>query len=178
MRRMISILERYCIWREFDYCRLDISTKYEDRAKLIDEYNAPNSRKFIFLSTTRAGGLGINLSTADVVIIYDLEWNPQMDIQASDRVHRIGQTKQVRVYRMITVDTIEEKLVIKCAGKKLRLDDLIIQQGQYTHSKKKCWQQCVAMPKKIWANIKFSYFSLFVCKMLISTATVESTYIH
>lgn len=151
MRRMISILEKYCIWREFDYCRLDGSTKYNERPKLIDQYNAPKSRKFIFLSTTRAGGLGINLSTADVVIIYDMDWNPQMDLQAIDRVHRIGQTKQVRVYYIITIDTVEERL-IRCAGEKLRLDELIIQQGQYTHSKKKMLATMRQNAKKLLAK--------------------------
>jgi len=81
--------------------------------------------------STRAGGLGINLATADVVIIYDSDWNPQMDLQAMDRAHRIGQTKQVRVFRLVTENTVEEK-IIERAEVKLRLDKLVIQQGQYS----------------------------------------------
>lgn len=133
MRRMLDIIEEYCKWCRYDYCRLDGRTKNEERAKLIYEYNKTNSRKFIFMLTTRAGGLGINLSSADVVIIYDLDWNPQADLQAIDRVHRIGQTGQVRVYRLTTVDTIEERIMQR-TGAKLHLDDLIIQKGKYTHS--------------------------------------------
>lgn len=81
------------------YCRLDGQTPHEDRQRQINEYNEPDSKKFIFMLSTRAGGLGINLATADVVIIYDSDWNPQMDLQAMDRAHRIGQTKQVKVFR-------------------------------------------------------------------------------
>lgn len=84
--------------------------------------------------STRAGGLGINLATADVVIIYDSDWNPQMDLQAMDRAHRIGQKKQVRVFRFITENTVEEKIVER-AEVKLRLDKLVIQQGRLADSK-------------------------------------------
>lgn len=72
----------------------------------IDEYNKPDSSKFIFLLTTRAGGLGINLVTADIVVLYDSDWNPQVDLQAQDRAHRIGQKKQVYVYRFVTEVTL------------------------------------------------------------------------
>lgn len=84
--------------------------------------------------STRAGGLGINLATADVVIIYDSDWNPQMDLQAMDRAHRIGQKKQVRVFRFITENTVEEKIVER-AEIKLRLDKLVIQQGRLLDNK-------------------------------------------
>ena len=80
----------------FQYCRLDGQTPHEDRNRQIEEYNAEGSEKFVFMLSTRAGGLGINLTSADVVIIYDSDWNPQMDLQAMDRAHRIGQMKQVR----------------------------------------------------------------------------------
>ena len=79
--------------------------------------------------STRAGGLGINLATADVVVLFDSDWNPQMDLQAMDRAHRIGQEKQVRVFRFITENTVEEKIVER-AEVKLRLDKLVIQQGR------------------------------------------------
>ena len=86
--------------------------------------------------TTRAGGLGINLTTADVVILFDSDWNPQADLQAMDRAHRIGQTKQVYVYRFVTENAIEEK-VLERAAQKLRLDQLVIQQGRAQQDKVK-----------------------------------------
>lgn len=129
MSRLLDILEDYCVFREYQYCRIDGSTAHEDRIAAIDDYNKPGSEKFVFLLTTRAGGLGINLTTADIVVLYDSDWNPQADLQAMDRAHRIGQTKQVVVYRFVTDNAIEEK-VLERAAQKLRLDQLVIQQGR------------------------------------------------
>lgn len=129
MSRLLDILEDYCVFREYKYCRIDGGTAHEDRIAAIDEYNKPGSEKFVFLLTTRAGGLGINLTSADIVILYDSDWNPQADLQAMDRAHRIGQTKQVVVYRFVTENAIEEK-VLERAAQKLRLDQLVIQQGR------------------------------------------------
>ncbi|KAI0776331.1 SNF2 family DNA-dependent ATPase [Trametes elegans] len=129
MSRMLDILEDYCLFREYKYCRIDGSTAHDDRIVAIDEYNKPDSEKFIFLLTTRAGGLGINLTTADVVVLYDSDWNPQADLQAMDRAHRIGQTKQVYVFRFITEGSVEERMLER-AAQKLRLDQLVIQQGR------------------------------------------------
>ncbi|ODV97027.1 hypothetical protein PACTADRAFT_1610 [Pachysolen tannophilus NRRL Y-2460] len=129
MSRMLDILEDYCIFRSYNYCRIDGQTDHADRIKAIDDYSAPNSDKFVFLLTTRAGGLGINLTAANVVVLYDSDWNPQADLQAMDRAHRIGQTKQVYVYRFITDNAIEEK-ILERASQKLRLDQLVIQQGR------------------------------------------------
>ncbi|KAH3662274.1 hypothetical protein OGAPHI_005523 [Ogataea philodendri] len=129
MSRLLDILEDYCYFRGYEYCRIDGSTAHEDRIQSIDDFNKPNSDKFIFLLTTRAGGLGINLTTADAVVLYDSDWNPQADLQAMDRAHRIGQKKQVKVYRFVTENAIEEK-VLERAAQKLRLDQLVIQQGR------------------------------------------------
>ena len=129
MSRQLDILEDYCVFRQYQYCRIDGGTAHEDRIAAIDEYNKPGSEKFVFLLTTRAGGLGINLTTADIVVLYDSDWNPQADLQAMDRAHRIGQTKQVVVYRFVTDNAIEEK-VLERAAQKLRLDQLVIQQGR------------------------------------------------
>ncbi|KAK4447910.1 ISWI chromatin-remodeling complex ATPase ISW2 [Podospora aff. communis PSN243] len=129
MSRLLDILEDYCVFRQYKYCRIDGGTAHEDRIAAIDEYNKPGSEKFVFLLTTRAGGLGINLTSADIVILYDSDWNPQADLQAMDRAHRIGQTKQVVVYRFVTDNAIEEK-VLERAAQKLRLDQLVIQQGR------------------------------------------------
>ncbi|SCU90036.1 LADA_0F01420g1_1 [Lachancea dasiensis] len=128
MSRLLDILEDYCFFRDYEYCRIDGSTSHEDRVEAIDQFNETGSEKFIFLLTTRAGGLGINLVTADTVVLYDSDWNPQADLQAMDRAHRIGQKKQVHVYRFVTENAIEEK-VIERAAQKLRLDQLVIQQG-------------------------------------------------
>lgn len=135
MSRVLDILEDYCVFRAHKYCRIDGSTAHEDRIAAIDNYNAPGSEKFIFLLTTRAGGLGINLTSADIVVLYDSDWNPQADLQAMDRAHRIGQTKQVRVFRFVTENAIEEK-VLERAAQKLRLDQLVIQQGRAQQQQK------------------------------------------
>lgn len=134
MTRMLDILEDYCLWRSYEYYRLDGSTAHEDRQVSIDDFNRPGSSKFIFMLSTRAGGLGINLASADVVIIYDSDWNPQVDLQAMDRAHRIGQTKTVRVFRLITDHTVEERIIMR-AEMKLRLDNLVIQQGRLIEQK-------------------------------------------
>ena len=129
MSRMLDILEDYCVFKGYKYCRIDGGTAHEDRIAAIDDYNKEGSEKFVFLLTTRAGGLGINLTTANIVVLYDSDWNPQADLQAMDRAHRIGQTKQVVVYRFVTDNAIEEK-VLERAAQKLRLDQLVIQQGR------------------------------------------------
>ncbi|KAF8435837.1 SNF2 family N-terminal domain-containing protein [Boletus edulis BED1] len=134
MSRVLDILEDYCLFRGFRYCRIDGSTAHDDRIVAIDEYNKTDSDKFIFLLTTRAGGLGINLTSADIVVLYDSDWNPQADLQAMDRAHRIGQTKQVYVFRFITEGSVEERMLER-AAQKLRLDQLVIQQGRQQQSK-------------------------------------------
>lgn len=134
MTRLLDILEDYLMFRGYLYCRIDGNTGGEDRDASIDSFNKPGSEKFVFLLSTRAGGLGINLATADVVILYDSDWNPQVDLQAQDRAHRIGQKKEVQVFRFCTEYTIEEK-VIERAYKKLALDALVIQQGRLAEQK-------------------------------------------
>ncbi|QCD79950.1 ISWI chromatin-remodeling complex ATPase CHR11-like [Vigna unguiculata] len=134
MTRLLDILEDYLMFRGYQYCRIDGNTGGEDRDASIENFNKPGSEKFVFLLSTRAGGLGINLATADVVILYDSDWNPQVDLQAQDRAHRIGQKKEVQVFRFCTEYTIEEK-VIERAYKKLALDALVIQQGRLAEQK-------------------------------------------
>lgn len=129
MTRILDIMEDYMVMRRYPYCRIDGNTTYEDREDYIDAYNAPDSEKFIFLLSTRAGGLGINLQTADVVILYDSDWNPQADLQAQDRAHRIGQKRSVQVFRFVTEHSIEEKIVER-AQQKLKLDAMVVQQGR------------------------------------------------
>lgn len=109
MTRMIDLMEEYLTYRNYKYCRLDGSTKLEDRRDTVADFQT-RPEIFVFLLSTRAGGLGINLTSADTVIFYDSDWNPTIDSQAMDRAHRLGQTKQVTVYRLITRGTIEERI--------------------------------------------------------------------
>ncbi|KAK5128581.1 hypothetical protein LTR08_004065 [Meristemomyces frigidus] len=109
MTRMIDLMEEYLTYRNYKYCRLDGSTKLEDRRDTVAAFQS-TPEIFVFLLSTRAGGLGINLTSADTVIFYDSDWNPTIDSQAMDRAHRLGQTRQVTVYRLITRGTIEERI--------------------------------------------------------------------
>merc|ERR1719421_2582788 len=117
MTRFLDILEDFCTLRQHKYVRLDGSSSTDERRTNIDRFNAEGSDIFIFLLSTRAGGLGINLATADTVILYDSDWNPQSDLQAEDRAHRIGQKRPVHVYRLVTDSSIEEKVVERAQQK-------------------------------------------------------------
>ncbi|XP_042457566.1 probable ATP-dependent DNA helicase CHR12 isoform X1 [Zingiber officinale] len=130
MTRLIDILEIYLQLYGFKYLRLDGSTKTEERGVLLKEFNAPNSPYFMFLLSTRAGGLGLNLQSADTVIIFDSDWNPQMDQQAEDRAHRIGQKKEVRVFVLVSVGSIEEE-ILERAKLKMGIDAKVIQAGLF-----------------------------------------------
>ncbi|KAL6354812.1 hypothetical protein LRP88_12165 [Fusarium phalaenopsidis] len=127
MTRMIDMMEEYLTYRNYKYCRLDGSTKLEDRRDTVHDFQT-RPEIFIFLLSTRAGGLGINLTSADTVIFYDSDWNPTIDSQAMDRAHRLGQTRQVTVYRLITRGTIEER-IRKRALQKEEVQRVVIQGG-------------------------------------------------
>ncbi|CAL5201967.1 unnamed protein product [Lathyrus oleraceus] len=126
MVRMLDILAQYLSLRGFQFQRLDGSTKSELRQQAMEHFNAPGSDDFCFLLSTRAGGLGINLATADTVIIFDSDWNPQNDLQAMSRAHRIGQQEVVNIYRFVTSKSVEED-ILERAKKKMVLDHLVIQ---------------------------------------------------
>lgn len=128
MTRMIDLFEDYLTVRKYSYLRLDGSSRISNRKEIVRDWQS-SSDKFIFLLSTRAGGLGINLTAADTVIFYDSDWNPTADQQAMDRAHRLGQTKQVTVYRLVTAGTIEER-VMERAGIKGEMQRMVIQ----THS--------------------------------------------
>ncbi|CEI93981.1 Putative SNF2-family ATP dependent chromatin remodeling factor snf21 [Rhizopus microsporus] len=132
MTQIMDIMEDFCIYRGYRHLRLDGSTKADDRSNMLKLFNAPNSPYFIFLLSTRAGGLGLNLQTADTVIIFDSDWNPHQDLQAQDRAHRIGQTKEVRIFRLITEDSVEENILAR-AQYKLDIDGKVIQAGKFDH---------------------------------------------
>jgi superfamily II DNA/RNA helicase len=131
MVRMLDILAEYLQMRRFPFQRLDGSIKGEIRRQALDHFNKEDSEDFCFLLSTRAGGLGINLATADTVIIYDSDWNPQNDLQAQARAHRIGQKNQVNIYRLVTKNSIEED-IIERAKQKMVLDHLVIQRMDTT----------------------------------------------
>jgi chromodomain-helicase-DNA-binding protein 1 len=128
MVKMLDILGDYLRIRGYQFQRLDGTIPAGPRRMAINHFNAENSDDFCFLLSTRAGGLGINLMTADTVIIYDSDWNPQADLQAMARAHRIGQKRPVNVYRLVAKQTIEEE-VVKRARNKLFLEYLTIQAG-------------------------------------------------
>ncbi|KAA8527571.1 hypothetical protein F0562_034714 [Nyssa sinensis] len=130
MTRLMDILEIYLQLHDFKYLRLDGSTKTEERGTLLKQFNAPDSPFFMFLLSTRAGGLGLNLQTADTVIIFDSDWNPQMDQQAEDRAHRIGQKKEVRVFVLVSIGSIEE-VILERAKQKMGIDAKVIQAGLF-----------------------------------------------
>lgn len=131
MVRMLDILAEYLQKRHFPFQRLDGSIKGEIRKQALDHFNAEGSLDFCFLLSTRAGGLGINLATADTVIIFDSDWNPQNDLQAQARAHRIGQKNQVNIYRLVTARSVEEEIVER-AKQKMVLDHLVIQRMDTT----------------------------------------------
>ncbi|KRT86668.1 helicase [Oryctes borbonicus] len=131
MVRMLDILGEYLQLRHFPFQRLDGSIKGELRRQALDHFNAEGSQDFCFLLSTRAGGLGINLATADTVIIFDSDWNPQNDLQAQARAHRIGQKNQVNIYRLVTARSVEEEIVER-AKQKMVLDHLVIQRMDTT----------------------------------------------
>ncbi|XP_015190344.1 PREDICTED: chromodomain-helicase-DNA-binding protein 1 isoform X4 [Polistes dominula] len=131
MVRMLDILGEYLQKRHFPFQRLDGSIKGELRKQALDHFNAEGSQDFCFLLSTRAGGLGINLATADTVIIFDSDWNPQNDLQAQARAHRIGQKNQVNIYRLVTKNSVEEEIVER-AKQKMVLDHLVIQRMDTT----------------------------------------------
>lgn len=129
MTKMLDILIDFCYLKKYHFSRLDGSMSLPDRQEAISQFN-DDPEVFLFLLSTRAGGLGLNLTAADTVIIYDSDWNPQCDLQAMDRCHRIGQTKPVIVYRLITANTIDQRIVERAAAKR-KLEKMIIQQGKF-----------------------------------------------
>ncbi|GAA5889421.1 hypothetical protein JCM6882_000738 [Rhodosporidiobolus microsporus] len=130
MTTVMTIFEDYLNFRRIEHLRLDGTTKHEDRSQLLKLFNDPNSKYPIFILSTRAGGLGLNLQTADTVIIFDSDWNPHQDLQAQDRAHRIGQKKEVRILRLVTERSVEEH-VMAGAARKIEMDKKIIQAGRY-----------------------------------------------
>lgn len=132
MTKMLDVLEAFLNYHGHIYLRLDGTTKVEQRQLLMERFNE-DKRIFVFILSTRSGGVGINLTGADTVIFYDSDWNPTCDAQAQDRCHRIGQTRDVHIYRLISEKTIEEN-ILKKANQKRLLGDLAIEGGNFTEA--------------------------------------------
>lgn len=129
MTKMLDILEDFLDGAGYKYERIDGGITGSVRQEAIDRFNAPGAQQFVFLLSTRAGGLGINLATADTVIIFDSDWNPHNDIQAFSRAHRIGQANKVMIYRFVTRNSVEER-VTQVAKKKMMLTHLVVRPGK------------------------------------------------
>ncbi|SCU83656.1 LAMI_0C04060g1_1 [Lachancea mirantina] len=130
MTKVLDILELFLNYHGYLYMRLDGATKIEDRQILTERFNS-DPRVTAFILSSRSGGLGINLTGADSVIFYDSDWNPAMDKQCQDRCHRIGQTRDVHIYRFVSEHTIESN-ILKKANQKRHLDNVVIQRGDFT----------------------------------------------
>ncbi|KAK6909822.1 hypothetical protein I203_103844 [Kwoniella mangroviensis CBS 8507] len=131
MTRVLDILEIFLSYNGHRYLRLDGSTKIEDRQVITERFNS-DPRYFVFIASSRSGGVGINLTGADTVFFYDSDWNPSMDRQCMDRAHRIGQTREVHIYRFVSSHTVEENMLKKAEQKRL-LDKMVIQQGEFNN---------------------------------------------
>jgi ATP-dependent DNA helicase len=142
MTKVLNIIEDYLAFRNWKYCRIDGSTKIDDRQAAMDVFNAEKTagangsinqrddRHFVFMLSTRAGGLGINLTSADTCIIFDSDWNPHADSQAMDRCHRLGQTRPVAVYRLLTCNSVDIEMMEKQISKK-KLERMTIAGGDF-----------------------------------------------
>ncbi|KAF0990036.1 hypothetical protein HZS_8051, partial [Henneguya salminicola] len=130
MSKMLDILEKFLSYHSYRYLRLDGSTKIKDRHFIGEKFNNDSSI-FCLILSTRTGGIGMNLTGADTVIFYDNDWNPSADLQAQDRCHRIGQTKDVYIYRLVCENTIEENILDRANRKKL-LNEIAIENAEFT----------------------------------------------
>lgn len=157
---LLDVIEDYCILRGWKYSRLDGSTERARRNYLLKRFNEPNSEQFLFLMSTRSGGMGLNLQTADTCILFDSDWNPQSDIQAMARVHRIGQKKVVHVYRLVTAATIEERMLER-AEKKLLLE--MVNRESHSNTSTDPEQDLARgmSAAEIWQDIKFGCGAVF-----------------
>ncbi|CCI45010.1 unnamed protein product [Albugo candida] len=148
--KQLDLLERYCEYHGFGYERLDGSTNGAARQASIDRFSRPNAKSFVFLLSTKAGGVGINLIAADTVVIFDSDWNPQNDLQAQSRCHRIGQSKTVQIYRLVTRNTYESEMFER-ASQKLGLEHAVLGSGSFhdgVQANKPSAQELVDLLKK------------------------------
>lgn len=133
--QMLDLIEDWCDLNSLDALRIDGSVDSETRKEQLEKFEKKNTKEKVFLLSTRAAGLGVNLAAADTVVLFDSDWNPQVDLQAMDRCHRIGQTKPVIVYRLCCDNTVEHVILTRATSKR-RLEKLVIQMGQFNTLKK------------------------------------------
>eukprot|EP01029_Cantina_marsupialis_P023422 TRINITY_DN583_c0_g3_i1.p1 TRINITY_DN583_c0_g3~~TRINITY_DN583_c0_g3_i1.p1 ORF type:complete len:989 (+),score=332.84 TRINITY_DN583_c0_g3_i1:288-3254(+) len=150
MKKVLNLLEYFLHFKEYRFLRLDGDTPQDARPNLIAQFNAPDSPYFVFLLSTRAGGLGVNLATADTVITFDKDWNPTMDEQAQDRAHRIGQTQEVRVFTLSS-NAPAEMRVLERAQSKSHMGKLVIDGGMFNQKasvsdRRQLLEQLVTIP--------------------------------
>lgn len=147
-KRTLDLLEEYFLFREYDDCyfRLDGDTSQKTRKEQLREFEQPDSKYKLFILSTRAGGLGINLQSADTVIIFEGDWNPQMDIQAEARAHRIGQSKEVRVFKLICEGSVDEH-ILERADVKRDLEKKVIGSAKYDGGKTNAEQKRIFREK-------------------------------
>ncbi|ELP87418.1 chromodomain helicase hrp1, putative [Entamoeba invadens IP1] len=157
LKKVLNIIEKYLKYKGYLYERLDGSIRALDRQNAIDRFMNPEMNKFVFLLCTRAGGFGINLSEADTVIIYDSDWNPQNDLQAQARCHRIGQKKEVKVYRLVSKNTYE-RYMFERASKKLGLDQAVLANVTSSNDSKEKTQLSKA---EIESLLKYGAYGVF-----------------
>ena len=130
MTQIMELISQYCNFRGYSHLLLSGSTPAEEREKNMYRWNSPDSPDFVFCLSTRAGGLGLNLASADTVVIFDSDWNPTADAQASDRAHRIGQKQEVRVFRLVSRNSVEETIV-KAAAAKNSMSSIVVEAGGF-----------------------------------------------
>ncbi|KAJ3608915.1 hypothetical protein NHX12_023443 [Muraenolepis orangiensis] len=170
MTKMLDLLEDFLENEGYKYERIDGGITGGMRQEAIDRFNAPGAPQFAFLLSTRAGGLGINLATADTVVIYDSDWNPHNDIQAFSRAHRIGQNKKVMIYRFVTKASVEERIT-QVAKKKMMLTHLVVRPG--------LGSKTGSMSKQELDDIlKFGTEELFKDELGVESKEEDSTVIH
>lgn len=175
MTRMLDVLEAFLNFHGHIYLRLDGTTKVDQRQVLMERFNG-DKRIFCFILSTRSGGVGVNLTGADTVIFYDSDWNPTMDAQAQDRCHRIGQTRDVHIYRLVSERTVEEN-ILKKANQKRLLGDLAIEGGNFTTAYFKTVS--FSSPNFIFRSFLFKICSFFLFRTenseLIAFVSPQST---
>ncbi|XP_076819162.1 uncharacterized protein LOC143464888 isoform X2 [Clavelina lepadiformis] len=151
MTSLLDVLEDYCGLRHYSFVRFDGSTKCDERHQHIEKFNS-DPELFLFLLSTRAGGLGINLTGADTVIIFDSDWNPQNDLQAQDRCHRIGQERPVVVYRLVTMGTIDQQIVER-ATRKRELERMVMHESKFKGDLEKDLDNCKSINPEELLNL-------------------------
>jgi ATP-dependent DNA helicase len=158
----LDLLSGYAHLRSWNVCRIDGSVAQEDRRQQIYDFNHDPEHK-LFLLSTRAGGQGINLATADTVILFDSDWNPQQDLQAIDRAHRIGQTRPVVVFRLATKGTVEEDLLLSAEAKR-RLEKLVIKKGGFRTMGQKVDGDGQDVDEKMLRSLLLKEGEVYTCK--------------